>query len=179
MMGLNKSVIILLLMLCGFSGSTQAAFKTSLSEMHVQSVLQNYFPLKEYATIARVTLLEPKVMLGASNKDIVLMIPVDATIIGDAMHRGHVTVLAGLDYKASSGGLYLHNPRIDQFEMPSVDKAMIVELRKFIETIIKNSLPLVRIYKLEERDMNHSLAKSALKNIHFEDHHLSLEFGFK
>lgn len=174
-----KKTVILLLILCGLSGVSQAAFKTSLSDVHVQSVLQNYFPLKEYAAIARVTMQEPKVQMGANNKNIVLMIPVDANIIGDAMHRGHITVLVGLSYKATSGGLYLNNPRIDQFEMPNVKKKMIGELREFIEAILKNSLPLVRIYKLKERDMNHSLAKSTLKTVRFEDHRIGLEFAFK
>jgi len=178
MMGMKKAVIFLIL-LFGLSGVAQAAFKTKLSDIHVQSALQNYFPLKEYSAIARVTLQEPKVQLEAGNKDIVLMIPVDANITGDAMHRGHITVLVDLSYKASSGGLYLHNPRLGQFEMPSVEKKMVGELREFVTTIIKNALPLVRIYKLKERDINHSLAKSALKNVRFEDGRINLEFGFQ
>lgn len=174
-----KKLVILLIIFCGFSSVVQAAFKTSLSDAHVQSVLQNYFPLKEYAAIARVTLQQPKVLLGANNKDIVLLIPVDANIVGDALHSGHITVLVNVNYKASTGSLYLHNPRMNQFKMPGVDKKTIGELRQFITAIIKNSLPLVRIYKLKEDDMNHSLATTTLKHIRFEDHQLRLEFGFK
>ena len=177
-MRLNKGVI-LLLALCGFSGAAHATFKTSLSDAHVQSVLQRYFPQKEYAAIARVILLEPKVRLEKNNKDIVLLIPVNANIIGDAMHRGHITVLVNLSYQPSSGGLYLNNPRMDQFEMPGVDKQMLGKLHEFIEAILNTSLPLVQIYKLKESDMNHSLAKTALKNHDIEDHRLSLEFGFQ
>lgn len=177
-MEMNKYAILLLI-LCSLSGVTQAAFKVSLSDTHVQSVLHNYFPLKEYAAIARVTLQGPKVRLGKNNKDIALMIPIDANIINDAMHRGHIIVLVSLSYKASSGSLYLSNPRVTQLEMPSVDKKLLGELSEFIKTIIKNALPLVRIYKVKEQDLNHSLAKSTLKHFSFEDRRLSLEFGFK
>ena len=174
-----KKPVILLIIFCGFSSVAQAAFKTSLSDAHVQSVLQNYFPLKEYAAIARVTLQQPKVQLRANNKDIVLVIPVDANIIGDAVHSGHITVLVNLNYNASSGGLYLHNPRMDQLKIPNVDKKMLRELRQFIAAIIRSSLPLVRIYKLKEKDMNHSLATTTLKHVQLEDNQIRLEFGFK
>ena len=67
MLGLNKYVISFLVML-SFSGAAEAAFETKLSDLHVQSILQNYFPLREYAPIARVTLQEPKVQLEKENK---------------------------------------------------------------------------------------------------------------
>ena len=95
------------------------------------------------------------------------------------MHRTHITVLFLLCYKATSDVLELNIPLIDQFEMPKVNMKMFRDLREIIEAILKNSLPLVRIYKLEERDMNHSLAKSTLKTVHFEDHRIGLEFAFK
>jgi len=174
-----KKAVIGLLLMCGLSGVAQATFETSLTDTQVQSVLQTYFPLKEYAAIARVTLQEPKVQLVKNNKHIILMIPVDANIIGQKMHRGHITVSVGLDYKAASGGLYLSKPQLEKFEMPGVGKAMVKELREFIKTILKNALPLVRIYKLKESDMNHSLAKTTLKTFLLDDHRIKLEFGFK
>lgn len=173
-----KYVISFLVML-SFSGATEAAFEIKLSETHVQSILQNYFPLREYATIARVTLQEPIVQLKKENNDIVLMIPVNASVIGDALHQGHIRVLVGLDYKPSSGGVYLNNPRVDQYEIPTVEKAMSNELREFIETILKNALPLVQIFQLKEKDLNHSLEKSELKRVDVEDLHVKLVFGFK
>lgn len=178
MLGLNKYVISFLAIL-SFSAATEAAFETNLSETHVQSILQNHFPLREYATITRVTLQEPEVQLEKENKDLVLMIPVNANVIGDALHQGHVRVLLGLNYNASSGGLYLSNPRTVQFEMPTVDKEMSIELRGFIETILKNALPLIQIFQLKERDLNHSLDKSTLKRFDVEDHRIKLLFGFK
>jgi len=178
MLGLSKYVISFLVIL-SVSGAAEASFESKLSDTHIKSILQNHFPLREYATIARVTLQEPEVQLKKENKDIVLMIPVNANVIGDALHQGHVRVLVSLDYKSSSGGLYLSNPRMTQFDMPAVDKEMLIELRKFIETILKNALPLVQIFKLKERDLNHSLEKSALKQFDVEDHHVKLVFGFK
>lgn len=176
-MRLNKYVWLMLI-LSSLSGVSHAALKVNLSETHVQSVLQNYFPIKEYAAVARVTLREPKVQFN-NDKYIVLIIPVDANMIGGGLSQGHVVVMASLNYKATTGGLYLSNPRIAQYESPGVDNKVLVELQGLVEAIIKNSLPLVRIYKVKEDDLNHSLAKSALKKVFFESRRLSLEFGFK
>ncbi len=173
-----KKFLLSFIILLSFASVSHAAFKTDLTDTQMQNVLQNYFPVREYSAIARVSLQQPKVILSKDSKDIVLVIPVDANITGDTLRRGHVRVLLTLSYKHSSGGLYLSHPRIQQFEMPGVSKDILVELKLIVDAIGKTSLPLVRIYSLKERDINHSLAKTVLKKFYIEDGRLKLEFGF-
>lgn len=159
--------------------SAWSAFATSLSDNHIQSVLAQYFPVREYATVARLTLREPQVRLSTGAKDLVLIIPVDVNIPGEAMQQGHVTVLTTVSYKPASGELYLHNPRIQDVEMSQMSDSVLAGLRADLDTVVKNILPVVRIYQLKERDLNHSLAKSALKSAVIDDGRLMLDFGFQ
>lgn len=168
-----------LLMLLGLAGSAQAAFDTSLTDNQLQDVLQGYFPLREYAVIARINLQVPRVILEKGREDIILYIPVDANIIGDTLQQGHVVVAVGLNYQSSSGGLYLGQPRVQQFSMPGVDSKVAAELREYVVNILRGALSLVQIYTVKEQDLNHSLAKSALKQFSLEDGRLQLEFGFQ
>ena len=167
------------LILLGFTPVSHAAFETKLSEIHLQSVLQGYFPISEYAAFARVTLNEPAVKLEKGSKDISLIIPMDAKLAGNDIRQGHVTIFVSLSYKHTTGGVYLDNPRIQQLVIPGVSEKLKADLRGIVEAMATNSLPLVRIYKVKEKDLNHSLAKSALKAFDIDDAHLRLEFGFK
>jgi len=164
--------------LSGLPLLAHAAFVVDLPDTRMQSVLQNYFPMSEYAAFARVAMDVPQVRLSKMNKDIVLVIPIEAKVMGDGVHKGSVTMLLGLSYKAANGGLYLDQPRIKQLDVPGVSEKIAADLREIVDIMSKNSLPLVRIYTVKERDLNHSLAKSELKSFVIEDGHLRLEFGF-
>ena len=108
-----------------------------------------------------------------------LIIPVAANLTDGGLRQGHVTVLINLSYKPASGGLYLSQPRVEHIEIPGVSAKVLADLRNMIESMAQNSLPLIRVYSVKERDLNHSLAKSALKSFAIEDGRMHLEFGFQ
>jgi len=164
--------------LLGLSPLAHATFVVDLPDKRIQSILQNYFPINEYAAFARVSMDVPEVRLSKMNKDIVLIIPVVATVMGGNVHKGSVTMLMGLSYKSASGGLFFGQLRVGQFKMPGVDERTTADLQDIVDAMAKNALSLVRIYTVKEQDLNHSLAKSALKSFVIEDTHLRLEFGF-
>jgi len=174
-----SKILSLGILLWGISASAHASLVTGLSDTQIQNVLENYFPISEYAASARVSLHKPQVRLQKENNDIVLIIPMTANVMGGTQHQGHATIQVKLAYKAPTGGLYFSQPSIQQFEIPGLDKNMLAELRGIVETMAANSLPVVRIYTVEEHELNHSLSKSTLKSSEIEDGRLRLEFGFK
>lgn len=155
-----------------------SAFKTKLSDTHIQSALVKHFPLREYAAFAKVSLHEPQVILSRESKDLLLVIPVDANIPDQPVKQGHARVAVKVSYKPGNGGLYLSSPRVIKFDMPHVSKTMNKDLKNKVDEICQNSLPLVQIYKVMEKSLNHSLAKSVLKSFTIKDHYLGLVFGF-
>lgn len=156
-----------------------ASFVTTLSATHVQSVLQMHFPLREYTTGARVSLHDPQVRLAAGADSMTLMIPVEVEIPGTGLRHGHALIAIGLNYNAMTGELFLHDPRLQAFEMPTVAETLKQELAATVTIMTTKALPLVRIYKVREQDLNHSLDKSTLKSSSVEDGRLRLEFGFR
>jgi len=162
----------------GISPLACAAFVTNLSEAKIQNVLANYFPFSEYAAFARVSLQAPKVRLQSKNKNLVLIIPITANVAGGSALHGQVTMQVSLTYKPPTGSLYLSEPNIQRVEISDADDEMLSALRKIVDSMGQNSLPIVRIYTVKERDLNHSLSKSTLKSSSIEDGQLRLEFGF-
>jgi hypothetical protein len=161
-----------------FSPNAWSAYKTSLSDTHIQSALVRHFPIREYAAFARVTLHEPQVILSRDSREILLIIPVDAKIPGPTLKKGHARIAVKISYRPGNGGLYLNSPRVVEFEMPNIPKTLDKELKAKITTICLNSLPLIQIYKLNEKVLKHSLAKSTLKSYSIKDGSISLVFGF-
>ena len=155
-----------------------ASFATELTHEQIEQVLESYFTLNEYAAFARVSMHKPQVRLQKGEQNVVLIVPVVANVAGDGVQRGHAMISVSLAYKPPSGGLYFSQPRIEQFDMPGVDKKTLASLREIVHAMNLNSLPLVRIYAVKERDLNHSLGKSALKSSIIEDNRLKLLFGF-
>jgi hypothetical protein len=161
-----------------FPVNAWSAYKTRLSDTHIQSSLVRHFPIREYAAFARVTLHEPQVVLSRDSKELLLVIPIDANIPDQSQKRGHARIAVKVSYRPGNGGLYLNNPRVVKFEMPNISKNMAKQLKVKITTICLNSLPLIQIYKLKEKDLNHSLAKSILKSYSVRNGSVSLVFGF-
>ncbi len=98
--------------------------------------------------------------------------------MGEGVYKGSATILLGLRYKSTLGGLFFNQPRIKQFEMPGVNEKIAADLQDIVDVMGKNALPLVRIFTVKEQDLNHSLTKSQLKSFVVEDGSLHLEFGF-
>lgn len=173
-----RSLIILCVSIMIFPITAWSAYETKLSDTHIQSALIKYFPMREYATFAKVTLHEPQVILSRDSKDMLLVIPVVANIPDQPQRQGHARVAVKVSYKPGNGGLYLYDPRVIKFEMPNITKTMNKVLKDKIATICLNSFPLIQIFKIRESSLNHSLAKSVLKSYSIGDGFIGLVFGF-
>jgi len=175
---LRRCIAILGSCILLFPFSAWSAFETTLSDTHIQSALVKHFPIREYASFARITLHEPQVILSKDSKNMLLVIPVNANITDQPERQGHVRVAVKLSYKSGNGGLYLSDPRIIKFDMPNISKKISKKLRATITTICLSTLPLAQIYKTKETSLNHSLEKSVLKSYSIKNGFIDLTFGF-
>ncbi len=168
-----------MLLLFAVSSSSHAAFETSLSTGQIEKVLEQYFPLNEYAAFARMEMHRPQVRLVNGNEKIVLIVPVVANIVGGEKHQGHATISVSLAYKPHIGGVYFSQPELLELAIPGVDGQMQSALKGIIDVMSQNSFPVVKIYTVKERMLNHTLAKSTLKSFRVADDKLHLVIGFK
>lgn len=172
-------IIASLMCILVFPVNAWSAFKTKLTSTQIQNSMVQHFPIREYAAFARITLQLPDVNLSKGVKELVLIMPIDANIPGQDLRQGHAQIGVFIEYNPADGGLYLSDPRIIKFEMPSIDKDTYKEIVSTLDNLFKNSLPLIQIYKVEESDLNHSLSKSVLKYFTIDEGHMNIEFGFE
>lgn len=161
-----------------FPATAFATYSFSVTVGQIQNALRLFFPLREYAADARLSLSEPAVSLRAGADDLWMEVPVVVSISGQARLRGRATVDVGLYYRAASGDLFLGNPRLRSFEMDGLTADRREALRASLADVLTNTLTLVRIYRVREQDLNHSLAKSEIKAIKIENDVLRVSIGF-
>ena len=101
-----------------------------------------------------------------------------ATIPGEGRKRGRIVAAVGLHYKSSTGELFLGIPRLRAFEMDGVSEDRRETLRASVTDVLIKTLPMVRIYRVHEEDLNHSLIKSEIKSMTIEDDFLRVSIGF-
>ena len=168
-----------LLLILMYPLSAWSSVKTTLTSSQIQNAMVQYFPLREYAAFARITINLPDVLLTKGAKEVVLIMPVDANIPDLGLQQGHAQIGIFINYNPANGGIYFSDPRIIEFVMPTVSKKMYKDLNSTVDNIIKNALPLIQIYKVNESDLNHSLNKSVLKYFSIEDGKMSVDVGFE
>jgi len=168
----------LLILLCLSSSTAWSAFTTRLPVKAIDNALQQHFPLREYATFARLSFGVPEVILVPGSADLELRFPVMAKAPGNAAYQGHVGIAVNVSYKPGTGGLYLYGPRLQTVGLPELPADMLDAFRATVSTVMQNALPLVQIYQVRERDLNHTLAMSELKSMEIEADGLLLVFGF-
>lgn len=171
--------IIVLALLVLLAGQVLAAFHTQVSEAQITKAMRLHFPAKEYATVARVELDYPQVSLSREKGFIDIRLSLSAVMAGKGEREGTVTLRAGLSYKPASGELYLSAPQLTALEVKGINGELKQALSENVDMVLQNVIPLIRIYQVNEKDLNHSLDKSTLKSFQVEDGELKLEFGFK
>jgi hypothetical protein len=176
---LPKYYYLVALSLLLVMSQAQASFTTQLTPAQIEADMQSHFPAKEYAAVARVELLYPRVDLSSQESGITIHLTLLAKMAGQKEKEGKVVLHTGLNYKPASGELFLVDPELVDLEMPFVNGDLMEEIKSTVVNMLRNIIPLIRIYRVKESDLNHSLDKSTLKTYSVADDRLNLEFGFK
>jgi len=155
-----------------------SAYSFSIDSARIQDALLMFFPLREYTAAARLTLIEPTVILRQGADNLQFDIPVVASIPSEGQKRGLMVVDVGLHYKPSTGELFLGTPRIRSFDMQDISAEDRQIFRASLSDVLIKTLPLVRIHQVREQDLNHSLSMSEMKSMHVEDGRVRVSIGF-
>ncbi len=167
-----------LLLVCCLATPASAGVRAQLTTAQLAASVQAIFPLREYSLGARLVLQAPEVHLDAEVQRIVLSLPVVASVPGEVRHHGRLVVSAGLAYKPPTGEAFFGQPRLRLLEMAGVTAAQRESFAASLLDVLTETLPLVRVWRVTERELNHSLEKSRLKAWRVQGEILQLEIGF-
>jgi len=137
-------------------------------------MLDKKFPIDKNAVIARLTLDSPSVYFKKKNIGMKLHYYgnfLNKEITGCADFNGH------LSYKRDKGAFYLTDFNIADIAVNDANFSNKEKLRAVVLKILNNYLDDYPVYRLDQKDFKHNLAKLMLKNLNIVGESLVITLG--
>ena len=170
---------LLLFLLGPFSGkivSTVFAYTLEYTQEDLQKKIEKKFPYLISKPIYRVELKNPHVILKEGEDRIGFKVDVSVTILERLPNHGSATLNGKLRYEASSGKLFLDDPKLQELLIEGAPPEINFAVGTVLEgEIIKKHFATKPLYELKEQDLQHTLAKLMLKSVAVKDGKLLIE----
>jgi len=90
---------------------------------------------------------------------------------------GRGELVGTIEYRAEEGAFYLVNPRIVDLTIDRTPAFLLPKLTQAAELLLARSLATYPVYRLNEKDTRHKMAKAALKDVSVTRDTLLLTLG--
>ena len=153
--------ILLLSMLC----TDAFAFTVEMTKQQVQDAVERYFPVKHVTPFATFNLYSPVVFLDNKSNRIGLEISTGVDVSGLLESSGKCMFDGDLEYRKEGGEFYLHDPKMRHLEVNSVPAEINASIHQVLQEFIRQSLPVMLVYKLKGDDVDQRIAKDLLSSV--------------
>ncbi|MBL1260775.1 MAG: DUF1439 domain-containing protein [Thiotrichaceae bacterium] len=168
---------MLLLVLFAMQSSMVAAFTIELTKAEVQETVATYFPLKHISPFVMLTAHNPRVMLEQETGRIGLEFSVLANIPGILSGEGRGLIDGELEYHHKTGEFYLRDPKIRSLKLYDMPAEITATVKLALQQLMKQSLPIMLVYKLQDSDLKQKMARSVLSSVEVRNGKLRLELS--
>jgi len=157
--------------------SVASAYTVELTQNEVQAAVADYFPVKHISPFVMLTAHNPKVSLEPKNGRIGLEFSVLANVPGILTGEGRGLIDGDLEYRDKTGEFYLRDPKIKSLELYDMPAEVTATVKLALQALMKQSLPVMLVYKLQDNDLKQRMAKSVLSSVTVRDGKLLLELS--
>ncbi len=165
--------LLLYLMQC----TVAAAYTVELTRQQVQEAVDGYFPVKHITPLVMLTAHNPQVSLMQKSNRIGLEISVLANVPGILTGEGRGLIDGDLEYRHQTGEFYLRDPKIKSLELYDMPAEVTASVRLALQQLMRQSLPVMLVYKLQDNDLKQKMAKSVLSSVAVRKGKLILELS--
>ena len=151
--------------------------KVAFTAAELQAKIAPKFPLTRQATLAKVVLHAPEVLLNADSPRVTLRTEMEIVPPLGRAYRGMMAFDAGVDYKADKGEFYLVDSRISGLDLKEVPGRYQALAHELANQVLSRYLEQLAVYRLDPDDFEESLAKLVLKKVVIEGGRLVLHIG--
>lgn len=145
--------------------SVVQAYTVELAQDEVQEAVSSYFPIKHVTPFMMLTVYSPKVLLEQNSNRIALAFSVLANVPGILTGEGRGTIEGDLEYHSKRGEFYLRDPKIRNIEIYDLPAELTQSIQLGLQQLMKQSLSVILVYKLQDKDLQQMMAKSVLSSV--------------
>lgn len=153
------------------------SYTVELTEAELQEKVMGFMPLTRKTLFATVTLTDPKLDLLANTDQVSLLTHIDVTALNGITEKGSLSLVGTPYYDAKKHAFFLKDAQIKSLEIDNLEASYLPSIQVIAQQIIATILATQPIYRLEDDNLKHKLAKSVLKSIVIQDEKLLLVLG--
>ncbi len=154
-----------------------AAYTVELTRQQVQEAVSGYFPVKHITPLVMLTAHNPQVSLQPKSNRIGLEVSVLANVPGILTGEGRGLIDGDLEYRHQTGEFYLRDPKIKSLELYDMPAEVTASVQLALQQLMRQSLPVMLVYKLQDNDLKQKMAKSVLSSVAVRKGKLILELS--
>lgn len=143
----------------------------------IEDQISLHMPLEKKLPLAVIRLSEPKLKLLEASNEVSLFLNVDVVMLKGFKGAGRGELLGSVDYRPEEGAFYLVNPRIVNLSIDHVPGFVMPQVSQAARLLLERSLASYPIYRLDENDPKHKMAKASLKKVSVSHDTLLLTLG--
>lgn len=143
----------------------------------IEDQISLHMPLEKKLPLAVIRLSEPKLELLEASNEVSLFLNVDVVMLKGFKGSGRGELVGSVDYRPEEGAFYLVNPRIVNLSIDHVPGFVMPQISQAARLLLDRSLASYPIYRLDENDPKHKMAKASLKKVSVSHDTLLLTLG--
>lgn len=143
----------------------------------IEQQIAMHMPLEKKLLMATLRLSEPRLTLLEESNEVSLFLNVDVIMLEGLKGSGRGELVGTIEYRAEQGAFYLVNPRIVNLNIDRLPSFLFSKIAHTAELLLARSLSTYPVYRLNENDARHKMAKAALKDVRVSRDTLLLTLG--
>jgi hypothetical protein len=96
---------------------------------------------------------------------------------GGVSGTGSLKITGELKYVADEGAFYLQSPQIISLESTDISANMLPKVRELAQLAVQEFLARKPVYRLQDDNIKHNLAKAVLQSLKVENNKVVVELG--
>lgn len=166
----------MLLILILFTGQVQA-YTVEISETDLQQMVSQGFPVQQQTPFATIILSDPRIrILGDSNR-MRLSLAISTAFPNQLTSRGRAEIEGELAYDANKGEFHLRQPALIGLQFDQLPQEYHQMASALVGAIAQQTLPIIVLYRLDEKDIRQEMTKRILKGVTVKDGKLIAELS--
>jgi len=134
-------------------------------------------PMEKKKLFVKVVLSQPEVDLSVGNNKIGVFSNIEVIAPGGIKAEGKAKFNGSLSYNAENHEFYFHNPEIISLESNSIPPKLMPKVKELAQTTASTYLAKKPVYKLNDKNLKHKLAKSVLESIEVKNNKLMVKLS--
>lgn len=147
-------------------------FTKEFTEAELQQKIEAMMPLETQQLFMTIFITEPRLdLIEGSNQ-----LSIQATAPGGLQGNGTTHIMGEISYQPDEGAFYLHNPIILKLKIDGIQEIYQPEIKQIAQIALSEALLQQPVYKLDDDNLQHKLAKSKLESVLVKDEKLIVKF---